>query len=102
MVKARRSHKCYECGDVINPGDVYERASGLCEGSWWRASVCLACHDIAESLNCDGSREYGSLWERIGDVGAHAFGLGCLAKLSTAVGKAKLQAWVSRELLDGG
>jgi hypothetical protein len=98
--KARKAHVCCECREAINPGDEYEYATGLQDGAWWDQTTCLACADIATSLNCGTYREHGTLWENVAYVGARNIGTGCLSKLATATGKAKLQAWCAKELLD--
>lgn len=96
-VKARKPHTCCECGDAIPAGTVYERSSGLQDGSWWTYATCEACADIAASLNCGSYREHTSLWESVGYVGAENIGLGCINKLTTAAGKAKLLMWRNKE-----
>jgi len=40
---ARREHRCTECFCTINPGERYERASGLAEGTWFRYKTCHRC-----------------------------------------------------------
>lgn len=91
--RARKAHRCYECGATIQPGDRYEYASGLCEGSWWDSHTCMACADIATALSC-GYRTHGSLWEDLREIRGD-LGLGCLEKLSTAAGKEKLMAYMA-------
>ena len=46
--KARVRHKCYECGGAIVPGEVYERAAMLYEGSWDTNKTCCRCLDVRE------------------------------------------------------
>ena len=48
--KAKKAHKCYECGNAISPGEEYERVSGLYEGSWDHFHTCSRCLDLHESL----------------------------------------------------
>jgi hypothetical protein len=45
---ARKQHKCYECADVIDPGEKYERAVGLWEGYFSEFKTCQACVDIRQ------------------------------------------------------
>ena len=49
-VKARIAHKCYECGRAINPGDRYERARMLFDGSWQVDKTCARCLDARDYI----------------------------------------------------
>lgn len=40
---ARRAHKCYDCGRVIQPTQWYMDVGGLCEGRWWSGKICCHC-----------------------------------------------------------
>jgi hypothetical protein len=89
-VKARKDHKCCECGDVIPRGTVYERFSGKWDGTVQTYRTCLACAEIRASLCCDGWT-YTMLWEDAAD--SQLFDhltTGCLDQLTTAAAKAKL------------
>lgn len=48
MRKARKQHRCEECGHHIKPGESYEYAAGLCEGQWFDAKTCALCVDLRE------------------------------------------------------
>ena len=57
VVKARKAHKCDECGRDIQPGSFYEFVTGLGdEGHWDTWHTCdhcrVACEWLAE--NCGG------------------------------------------------
>lgn len=41
--KARKDHRCYECGRKIPPGEVYERSVGKWDGQISSHAVCLGC-----------------------------------------------------------
>lgn len=43
MVKARVHHTCTECGDLIKPGERYERADLLHDGEWLHYKTCWFC-----------------------------------------------------------
>ena len=90
MVLARREHKCYDCQRPIAPGIRYERVTGKWEGQFLSHAFCVDCVDIATSLSCDGSREFGNLWGEIEEYVFPALTTGCLAKLQTASAKAYL------------
>lgn len=42
-IKARKIHKCCECHSVIEPGQRYERVTGLWEGQFDTIHTCLSC-----------------------------------------------------------
>lgn len=41
--KARREHRCDECGRTIVPGERYEHVSSLYDGSWSTLKTCPHC-----------------------------------------------------------
>lgn len=43
--RARKPHRCGECGCEIKPGDIYEYAWGVWEGSAQSFRACERCHD---------------------------------------------------------
>jgi hypothetical protein len=47
-VRARKEHRCCECGEPIPPGMEYGRATSLYEGGWSTHSRCSACLILAE------------------------------------------------------
>lgn len=69
--RARKEHKCGECGDIIKVGDRYERAGwidGYGKGGQFASlKACEACAQIREVAYCGGTRWYGTLWEDISD-----------------------------------
>ena len=44
--RAKKEHRCLECNGPIHPGEVYEYATGKCEGDWFDAKTCPACLDL--------------------------------------------------------
>jgi len=64
---AREPHKCGECGDVIKPGDRYERVAGKCDGYWFTAKTCLVCARVRDDLFTCGYI-YGEVWEGIHEM----------------------------------
>jgi hypothetical protein len=92
-VRARKAHKCTECGCTIAVDERYERTSGKWGGDVRTYVTCAECADIATALSCDGGRLHGGLWEALNDLGPDVVGPGCLAKIATAAAKAKLQEW---------
>lgn len=45
-VKARKPHKCCECGDIIMRGQSYEKITGLWDGEIETFKTCLPCSSI--------------------------------------------------------
>ena len=67
---ARRQHTCVECRTTIQPGDVYEYASGVWEGPPDSFKTCMACIDARNFYegDCD-SASFRATW----DIGAYTF-----------------------------
>ncbi len=52
--KARKTHKCCECGRTINAGEKYQYSSGIWDGEPDSFKQCLNCNEImlaAEKLD---------------------------------------------------
>lgn len=62
--KARKQHKCAECGDVIPVGALYDSIGGKYEGEFWSQKICKLCHEVARAWYCGGII-YGNIWEDI-------------------------------------
>lgn len=65
--RARKEHKCAECGDVITVGTKYKRVGGKCEGQMWHEIVCAPCFEINETFSCGNGAEWGNFWEAMWD-----------------------------------
>ena len=48
LVKARKEHKCCECGGKIQPGEQYGYAEALYDGEWTTWKRCPSCLVLAE------------------------------------------------------
>ena len=48
--KARKSHRCAECGKAIQPGETYEKASGKWDGSFCQFKTCCRCTALREHI----------------------------------------------------
>jgi hypothetical protein len=86
IVKARKPHKCEECGGQILAGQKYERNKWLYDGEWSRMDICLLCAEIGAAFSCEG-RLLGDMWQDIHDNMFPNMTTGCLAKLKTAAAK---------------
>lgn len=94
-VKARKPHKCFECGETIPAGARYKRASGKWEGQMETYHFCAGCDEAAGEF-VEGARNFGMLWEEFEsnwEDGAHL--QACLNRLSTAAAKEHmLKRWL--------
>lgn len=64
--KARKEHRCCECREVIAAGAVYERITGIWDGSAGTFKTCLICAEIRTHFACDGWT-FGELWRDLED-----------------------------------
>lgn len=84
-VKARKAHKCCECGKPIAIGETYQRATGMSDGAIFTERTCEDCTDIRKSFVCGGWM-FGSLWGSIREgmfpVWRRVGPWDCLAKLT--------------------
>lgn len=62
MRKARKEHRCRECGNTIKPGEMYEYTVIVFDGDFSTKKTCEKCSDLAESL-----ADLGFCWEE-GDL----------------------------------
>lgn len=89
MVRARVKHKCLECGDEIKPGSTYQRVSGKWEGEFSSMATCAPCAAVRAALYCD-VQMLGCLWSDCSEAIFPDMTRGCIAKVKTAEGRAKL------------
>lgn len=63
--KARKDHKCGECGFSIKVGTYYKYIFGKWDGDVSSFKLCLFCDAVADCLNSmtDGYDCYGAIWE---------------------------------------
>jgi len=62
-LKARKLHKCEECGETIKPREMYVRETGIWDGRWGSHETCMDCADVRDVLLC--SYTYGTVWTTI-------------------------------------
>ena len=68
--KARKSHKCVECGNPIDIGEEYWKIRGLWDGEWATYKMCKSCKDLADIISSEGICFcYGELFERAEECG---------------------------------
>lgn len=49
--RARKVHRCVECGGVIERGEVYHRHHGIFDGAPFSDRVCVECDGIRLEMN---------------------------------------------------
>jgi hypothetical protein len=54
-LRARATHRCVGCQELIRPGHTYVRHSVLYDGSWSTYKQCLRCDAIAEAILTNAS-----------------------------------------------
>lgn len=62
--RARKQHKCIECRQLIQPGEIYERDTTIFEGDISVYKTCLICVCIRSELLICGWH-YGDMWNDI-------------------------------------
>jgi len=59
--KARKKHQCGECCEAIPVGALYEKTTGIWDGSASTYKTCLSCVEIRDHFACEGWI-YGHIW----------------------------------------
>ncbi len=74
--KARKPHKCCECGSDIDPGEKYQKITGLHEGSWVEFKTCYVCINVRAEAEADLGYQIGltCLYEETGTKYEYAGG----------------------------
>ena len=63
--RARKEHRCYECGEAIPVGAQYEECRALFDGDISTMRTCLPCSRIRRDYGCG---LYGGLAETVWDL----------------------------------
>lgn len=90
--KARKPHKCMECGRVIAIGEQYERFAGKFDGALFSQKTCSECAEIRDAFNCDGGALCDGLWADMESAVFPVMTTGCLDRLQTPEAKRFLAA----------
>lgn len=70
--RAKKFHRCCECGGGIQIGETYEKTFGIWDGDPLQFKTCLGCVEIREALAAgspDGQWYYGNLAEEVEESG---------------------------------
>ncbi len=65
-VRARKRHKCCECGGQIEVGELYEYAKGRSDGIFQDYHTCIPCARIRVDHCCSYGGVAEELWECLG------------------------------------
>jgi hypothetical protein len=66
--RARKAHKCCECGRAINIGERYEYFASKFDGDFDVNKTCHQCAEIRQVFSCGNEGPYyGQLWEEMRD-----------------------------------
>lgn len=88
--KARKAHRCEECGEDIQAGTRYVHVVGKFDGRIDAWKFCAACWEIMGEFS-EGGRTFGITWDTFADEwnsGAHI--QACINRVSTVAAKALL------------
>lgn len=66
VIRARKSHRCCECKEVIPVGDTYEYASGIWEDGPNSFHTCMPCKRIRDD-RCGTDFIFGNLYHALAE-----------------------------------
>jgi hypothetical protein len=93
--KARKEHKCGECGRTIQSGEKYQSFRGKCDGDFYHEITCHQCAEIREVFSCEAWPMWGELWNDAREVLFPVLTTACFAKLRTPEAREFLRAkWI--------
>jgi hypothetical protein len=85
--KARKEHRCEECGRAIVAGETYQKVAGKFDGEFYCDKTCCQCAEIRDAFSCGGGWPMpGSLWEEMRDA-FPALNSSCFDRLATPEAK---------------
>lgn len=93
--RARKQHRCGECGKTIEIGERYQRFSGKFDGDMFWEKTCENCAEIRDGFTCYAPPPFGSLWSEMVEYVFPLMTTSCFDKLKTPEDKAFLQGkWI--------
>lgn len=79
--RAKKAHRCRECGRTIEPGQVHLKNVQLFEGYWNTTRICMECEEVRKAIarveeehGCHGDSAYcpfGDLWDAVHSGGEY-------------------------------
>lgn len=63
--RAKKSHNCCECREVIPAGAQYEYCSGIWDTRPSSYKTCLSCVEIRNHFSCGRGWTYACVWEQL-------------------------------------
>lgn len=90
--RARKDHKCGECGRTIAKGEKYQRFSGKFDGELCDNVTCGQCAEIRDVFSCEAWPIWGELWCDVREVLFPQLTTACFAKLRTPEAREFLRA----------
>lgn len=94
MRKARKVHKCGECGEPIQAGERYEDFFGADDGKPIRHKTCAACVEIRGHFSGSEGWIWGCIWEDMENCFPDLTAGGpCLEGLSAAAKTKLFEMW---------
>ena len=69
IVKARKAHRCDECGREIKPGEPYRNLRGVSCGDMLVVKTCLFCQRVSDDLRGMGfCVPFNGLWDLVEQI----------------------------------
>jgi hypothetical protein len=90
--KARKEHKCEECGRAIAKGEIYQKFSGKFDGDMYHVETCAQCAEIRSVFSCEAWPMWGELWKDAREILFPRLNTACFAKLRTAEARELLRS----------
>lgn len=93
IVRARKPYNCCECGRCIEPGQQYQKTTGMWDGEWYAHYTCLDCMHIRDAFRCGGGFLFGQLWDSLYEY-RNDVNTACVAKIKTVSSKQRYMDWL--------
>lgn len=85
--KARKSHRCCECGRQIAVGSQYQRVEALWDGNFDTYKTCMDWWNIREAFRCGGGFLFERLWDDLNEY-KNDINFDCVKNIKTPSAKA--------------
>lgn len=85
--RARKEHRCGECGATVRKGEEYQRISGKYDGEFFDEKTCIDCAEVRDAFTCEAPPIFGQLWADMKEFVFPALTTSCFDKMQTPRGK---------------